>query len=245
MEPRAGCPVLNAKAGRPSAFRGSLKSAYYIARHIPDRVLHRRRHEKLKRRLSQQPRPRAILVVCYGNVCRSPYLQAVLQRALPDLAIRSAGFAGSDRSVPEISVTLSAKRGLDLSSHRSRPLTLTALSRADLVIVMDSQQQHQLRRLYPSQRGLIIIAGDLDPRFESSRGIVDPWNRSSEVFEASFNRLDRCAATLVRILRRMDKPNRSSPAKVLTGPQVNVSHTPVAESPQLHAPTRSDTRQTS
>ena len=187
---------------RPRRVRRILKSAYHSARNLPDRILHRRRHDEARQRLLHAPRPRAILVVCYGNVCRSPYLQAVLQRALPDLAVRSAGFFGSDRAVPEISATLSAKRGLDLSRFRSRPLTQSTISGADLVIVMDSYQARQIRTLFPRNRAPIVVAGDLDPVFESSRAIADPWNRSSDVFEASFNRLDRCAATLVSIFQR-------------------------------------------
>jgi len=114
----------------------------------------------------------------------------------------SAGFFGSDRPVPQISVTLSAKRGLDLSRYRSRPLTQSTIGNADLVIVMDSYQARQLERTFPINRARIVIAGDLDPRFDASRAITDPWNRSSDVFASSFDRLDRCAATLVSILQR-------------------------------------------
>lgn len=187
--------------GRPTTVRQIMKSVYRSARNLPDRILHRRRHQEVRQRLSRGQRPREILVVCYGNVCRSPYLQAVLQRALPDVAIRSAGFFGSDRAVPETSVVLSAKRGLDLSRYRSRPLTQSAVSSADMVIVMDSYQGRQIGRLFPRNRAPIVVAGDLDPEFDSSRAITDPWNRSSEVFESSFNRLDRCAATIVSILQ--------------------------------------------
>ena len=184
------------------AARQVLKRAYDATRNLPDRALHRRRHLAVQRRLSRAQRPREILVVCHGNVCRSPYLQAVLQRALPELAVMSAGFFGSDRPVPQISVTLSAKRGFDLSRSRSRPLTQSTVSNADLVIVMDSHQAHQIARTFLINRARIVIAGDLDPRFDASRAITDPWNRSSDVFASSFDRLDRCAATLVGILQR-------------------------------------------
>jgi protein-tyrosine phosphatase len=185
-----------------SGTRQILKSAYHATRNFPDRILHRRRHRAILQRVSQRARPRKILVVCYGNVCRSPYLQAVLQRDLPDLAVRSAGFVGSNRPVPQISLALSAERGLDLSAYRSRPLTQSVLSNTELIIVMDSNQARQIEILFPANRALVIIAGDLDPQFEASRGIQDPWNLSRDVFESSFNRLDRCASVLVRILHQ-------------------------------------------
>jgi protein-tyrosine-phosphatase len=116
----------------------------------------------------------------------------------------SAGFFGSDRPVPAIAVALGEKRGLDLSRYRSRPLTQSTVSNADLVIVMDSYQAQQLVRTFPTNRARIVIAGDLDPRFEATRSINDPWNQSSDVFEASFARLDRCAATLVGMVFKIE-----------------------------------------
>jgi low molecular weight protein-tyrosine phosphatase len=185
---------------KPGA-RRALRRVYDATRNLPDRMLHRRRHRAVQRRISRAARPQKILVVCHGNICRSPYLQAVLQRALPDLAVMSAGFFGSDRPVPPISVAIGAKRGLDLSRYRSRPLTQSTVGNADLVIVMDSHQAQQLARTFATNRARIVIAGDLDPRFEDTRSITDPWNQSSDVFESAFDRLDRCAATLVGILR--------------------------------------------
>lgn len=190
------------EVGDRSGVREIFKSAYHSTRNFPDRILHRRRHREVRERLSRMQRPREILVVCHANVCRSPYLQAVLQRALPDVAVKSAGFVGSDRAVPEVSLAVSAKRGFDLSLYRSRPLIQSMVRSADLVIVMDSYQERQIEMLFPRNRAPIVVAGDLDPHFDSSRAIMDPWNRSTDAFEFSFDRLDRCAATLVSILQR-------------------------------------------
>lgn len=190
------------ETGERSGVGQIFKSAFSSTRNLPDRILHRRRHREVRDRLSRMQRPREILVVCHANVCRSPYLQAVLQRALPDVAVKSAGFVGSDRAVPEISLAVSAKRGFDLSLYRSRPLIQSTVRSADLVIVMDSNQARQIGMLFPGNRAPMVVAGDLDPQFDSSRAITDPWNRSREAFEFSFNRLDRCAATLVRSLQR-------------------------------------------
>lgn len=182
------------------AARRVVKRAYHAARNLPDRLLHRRRYLAALRHLSRMPRPRTILVVCYGNVCRSPYLQAVLQRALPEIVVTSAGFVGSDRPVPELSAAIGARRGFDLASFRSRPLTPMVVTSADLIIVMDAEQGSELVSRFPVTRARILVAGDLDPAFETARGIVDPWGKTAETFEISFDRLDRCAATLIRSL---------------------------------------------
>jgi protein-tyrosine phosphatase len=188
---------MTAQPGETTHTRRLVRQAYHAARNLPDRVLHRRRYREARRRMSRLGKPRVILVVCYGNVCRSPYLQAVLQRALPGTVIASAGFLGSDRPVPPASVTISARRGLDLSRYRSRPLTPATVSEADIIVVMDANQAREIRVRFRVNSARILIAGDLDPLFDETRGIRDPWNQSNEVFEASFDRLDRCAVSLV------------------------------------------------
>jgi low molecular weight protein-tyrosine phosphatase len=185
---------------RQSAPIGFFQRIYRATRALNDRFLHPGRHLTVRRRLLSMPRPRRILVVCDGNLCRSPYLEAVLQRHLPDIAVTSAGFVGSDRAVPKISVALSAQRGFQLERYRSRPITQSKVQDADLVIVMDAQQARRIARMFRVERDRIVIAGDLEPTFDTSRAIRDPWNKSAETFQATFDRLDRCAATLVSLL---------------------------------------------
>lgn len=178
----------------------ALKNIYHAGRQKYERTLHPLRHVMARRRLSSGQRPRRILVLCYGNVCRSPYLQAALQRELPDVEVTSAGFVGSGRGVPSIALAIGQQRGIDLSSHRSQLVSLWRVADADLVIVMDAELAKRVVRSFPIKSSKIVIAPDLAPRFESARGILDPWNQSGETYVASFDHLDRCAATLVSIL---------------------------------------------
>jgi protein-tyrosine phosphatase len=182
--------------------RAALTAAYHSARNLPHRILHPRRHSAARRRLSRMRRPRSILVVCHGNVCRSPYLHAVLQRAFSDVAVSSAGFIGRDRRVPVHSLEVSARRGIDLSGFRSQPLTPENVRRADLIIVMDAGQARYIERVFLVRPERVVVAGDLDPAASPTRAIHDPWMQSVHVFESSFDRLDRCAATLVTVLSR-------------------------------------------
>ena len=144
-------------------------------------------------------RPRGIVVVCHGNICRSPYLEAVLRRALPGVEISSAGLVGPGRSVPDHGRTVAARSGLDLSDHRSRLLTWDILRRVDLVIVMEASQARYVSRGLRFSADRVLIAGDLDP-MPAPRGIRDPWQQSLDVFESSYARLDRCAASFVSLV---------------------------------------------
>jgi protein-tyrosine phosphatase len=150
--------------------------------------------------------PRAIIVLCHGNVCRSPYLEAALRRELaarPGNAthVDSAGFVGPHRQSPELACACAADRGLDLGPHRSRLVTREMLDAADLVLVMDESQRDALSRDYPELKGRVVITGDLDPE-RGTRTIADPWGKPRDAFEESFRRLDRCAQALGRALQR-------------------------------------------
>lgn len=98
----------------------------------------------------------SILVVCTGNVCRSPIAEAALRAKLaarfgeraPDVS--SAGIAGWEGSaaVPE-TVQAAAERGLDAASHVARVLTPSMLAQADLVVCMAAEHREAIRALAP------------------------------------------------------------------------------------------------
>jgi protein-tyrosine-phosphatase len=123
-----------------------------------------------------------------------------LQRAFSDVAVSSAGFIGRDRAVPALSLEVSARRGIDLSRFRSQALTFANVQWADLIIVMDAGQARYVERVFLVRPEKVVVAGDLDPKASPTRAIRDPWMQSINVFESSFDRLDRCAATLVSVL---------------------------------------------
>ncbi|HEV7389399.1 MAG TPA: hypothetical protein VGN73_12380 [Gemmatimonadaceae bacterium] len=169
------------------------------ARITYDRALHPLRNAAVRWRLTNGARPKRILVLCYGNVCRSPYLQATLQRDLAGVHVISAGFVGRGRSVPPIALELGRQRGIDLSPHRSTLVTPEIVRDADMVIVMDAELARRVATSFAAAPDKILIAPDLAPTFAKARAIKDPWNQPVEAFTATFDHLDRCVATLVAV----------------------------------------------
>lgn len=187
-----------------SAFTHSFAHARRLLRavlHFPDRLLHDGRRAAVRRRIPELGRVERILVVCSGNICRSPYLAAVLRRKLPRARIASAGFIGFNRPVADHSLKLASSRGIDLSTFRSHLLDPRRARTADLVIVMESRQASYLAAYYGVSRARIVVAGDLDPLPARTRSIEDPWQQPAEVFASSFDRLERCADALCEILQ--------------------------------------------
>lgn len=92
-----------------------------------------------------------VLVVCTANIARSPLAAALLQHGLgDDAAVSSAGVRAreGDPAAPE-SVALAARHGLDLTAHRSRPLTDALVEDAELILTMSEQQRDHCARLRP------------------------------------------------------------------------------------------------
>lgn len=85
----------------------------------------------------------SILVVCTGNICRSPLAEGFLRTALVERlgqaapSVSSAGVIGRTGSpaMPE-SVRAGAERGLDIAAHRVRRLAEGEIQDADLVLAM-------------------------------------------------------------------------------------------------------------
>lgn len=98
----------------------------------------------------------SILVVCTGNVCRSPVAEGLLRRGLgerfgddaPDVA--SAGTAAWEGSgaMPE-SVQASAERGVDIGAHVARLLSPELVAQADLLVGMAAGHRDAVGDLVP------------------------------------------------------------------------------------------------
>ena len=174
----------------------------------PSRRKSRRRALDVLRR--RRP-PALVLVVCHGNICRSPFAAGLLARDLAPAGVRieSAGFIGPGRSCPPDAVTAAARRGVDLSAHRSALLTAALARSADLILVMDEAQGRAIRERFGRAPGDIVVLGDLDPATTATRVIRDPVAQDLAVFVESYARIERCVAALVAALAL---PRRSSVA---------------------------------
>lgn len=184
--------------------RRLLEAARWL-KHAPDRWRHPRRRAELLRRITHEPLPGAVLFVCLGNICRSPYAAAVFEQALtPSLRQRirasSGGFIGPGRGVPPAGLAVARRNGVDLSSHRSSVASAEQFREADLIVVMEIGQQKHICHHFGRDVRDVIVLGDLDPEPITRRTIRDPFDQPEEVFAASYERIERCVEELAGAL---------------------------------------------
>lgn len=177
-------------------------------RHAPDRLLHGLRRRAVVRALRARALPRTILVVCHGNICRSPFAAGLLTRALgpAGVLVASAGFVSPGRPAPAEGSIAAARRGVDLSAHRSQLLTPVLVAEAQIIIVMDARQQRMVCERFGRSVADVLLLGDLDPDPIATRAIHDPVEQPLEAFEGSYARIERCVGAFLRALGRSSGP---------------------------------------
>lgn len=135
-----------------------------------------------------------LLVICTGNICRSPVAAALLRARLPSPAIESAGLGALvGKGVEPTARELAEKEGLDVGSHRARQVTPEMVRWADLVLVMSERQRLAVAELHPASTGKIFLLGHWLERNGKGEEIPDPYRKSQEAFEYVHNQLIRAA----------------------------------------------------
>jgi protein-tyrosine phosphatase len=130
-----------------------------------------------------------VLVVCVGNICRSPMAEALLQARLASkgVLVESAGI-GALVGYPAdpIAVELMKERGLDISPHRGRQLSTDDGTLFDLILTMEERHVRAVERLAPEARGRVQLLGRFG-RFE----IPDPYRKPRAEFERALALIER------------------------------------------------------
>jgi glycosyltransferase involved in cell wall biosynthesis/protein-tyrosine-phosphatase len=197
-----------ASAGRP----GTLAMFFGLARILPAYVnrklalaANRRRMHRLRRNpaplMSILRRATTVLVLCHGNIIRSPFAARLLANAVGDhrVSIRSAGLgavAGSPAH-PRALVAATA-RNIDLSQHTAAPVTPDAVAASDVIFVMDVPQWAALCQRFPEARAKTFLLASLAP--STPLEVRDPVNGDEPLFTACYEHVARAVDPISRAL---------------------------------------------
>jgi protein-tyrosine-phosphatase len=132
----------------------------------------------------------APLLVCYGNINRSPFA-AQLARVRTGRRVDSSGlYRASGRSAPPASVACARVHGADLSRHSSTVLDLRAAERGPggrALFVFDLENVARIAWRRPSALRRVHLFGALSQRGQLI--VLDPHGRGQEALEAAFGRI--------------------------------------------------------
>lgn len=138
-----------------------------------------------------------ILVLCTGNICRSPIAEALLKAALPARQVHSAGIGAMvGWPADPHSVSLCTEAGVTLDAHRARQLTGEMMQAADLVLVMDQGHVDELTRRYPQHRGKV----QKWLRWQGNVDVDDPYGMPRREFERIYAEIESGTSDWVKRL---------------------------------------------
>lgn len=120
-----------------------------------------------------------ILVVCIGNICRSPMAEYFLKQEYPHLQIESAGIAGVVGHTADEKASLCMQRfGIDMSPHIAKKLNAELIKKADLVLVMSQNQQKHIEQTWPFAKGKTFRLGHWQ-----GKNVADPYQHDQTFFD--------------------------------------------------------------
>ncbi|WP_029652922.1 low molecular weight protein-tyrosine-phosphatase [Marinobacter daepoensis] len=141
-----------------------------------------------------------ILVVCVGNICRSPMGEYLLRQKLahrPGVVIESAGISALvGKPADETALELLQEHGMDASEHKARQTTEALLANADIVLAMERGHLKQLYQTAPQIRGKAFLMG----KWIGDKDVPDPYKQQRPAFEHAYKLIDQASEAWLKYL---------------------------------------------
>ncbi|MDX6021773.1 low molecular weight protein-tyrosine-phosphatase Wzb [Scandinavium sp. V105_16] len=139
-----------------------------------------------------------ILVVCVGNICRSPTGERLLKNYLPSLHVDSAGLGALvGKGADDSAASVAAIHNISLDGHCARQISGKMCREYDLILTMEKRHIARLCEIAPEMRGKVMLFGHWD----DEREIPDPYRKSRDAFEAVYHLLDQSARQWAQALK--------------------------------------------
>ena len=131
-----------------------------------------------------------ILVVCVGNICRSPMAAAILTAYYPEKHIDSAGLSALvGHAADAKAVALMATHNIDISAHIAKQIDEALVSQSDLILTMTGSHLHALLQVYPHIADKAFTLHEYV--YNMQKDVSDPYGGSVDVYRRTFEELQR------------------------------------------------------
>jgi len=138
---------------------------------------------------------KTILLVCTGNICRSPMAAGFLRKKLRQeglegkYRVRSAGVWALENQPPSaFACQVLAEWGIDISGHRSHNLTLEDMEEADLILTMGQGQAEAIRMEFPQHAPKVYPLSEMA---EKHYDIYDPYGGSLQEYRQCAREIEK------------------------------------------------------
>lgn len=123
-----------------------------------------------------------ILVVCVGNICRSPMAEALLKQRFPEKNIDSAGVGALvGHSADPAAIKIMEDQNIDITTHVAKQIDETLAHKADLIFTMSDSQNKWIEDRWPFCRGKTFKLGHW-----SDKDIADPYKHEMSAFMTAY-----------------------------------------------------------
>ena len=147
-----------------------------------------------------------ILMVCLGNICRSPLAEGIMRSKLSeDFIVDSAGTG--DWHAGELpdkrSISTAKNRGLDITNQRARQFKKSDFDTFDHIFVMDNSNYKDVLALAPNEEAKSKVKLILNEIFPNENvDVPDPYYGGQDGFENVFDMLDQACEEIARKLKQ-------------------------------------------
>ena len=142
---------------------------------------------------------KSVMVLCYGNICRSPFAGTLLDRLATNKVVTSAGtYLNAGRKSPDEAVEVANAFGIDLESHSSRVATVEAMRFIDLIIVFDRENWLAIRSMCPEVMPRVAYLGAAAPN--EPLEVPDPFGHGIDEFHACYRRVQHLVERLANFM---------------------------------------------
>jgi protein-tyrosine-phosphatase len=178
----------------------------HIARKVPfaARLRRARAHRSLQTALKNSEDGKVrVIFVCQGNICRSPFAEAMLRTRLlanaGPVTVASFGMLPRPgRPTPDLGIAAAEAKGIDLRAHRSAHLSRAEAEAATVIFVFDEINRRAILERYPDLRAPILRLGDFAPN--PIGNIEDPIDGGRAIYEATYDAIETSVVAIVGLL---------------------------------------------